>query len=349
MTTIERVLATVAYDGEHRRRLESIFHAAEVVFVDPRDHASIETELDRVDVAVLRGDASPSMLGRPRLRWVHCDHAGLDRCATPELISGLAITSSAGRSAGALAEHAIMFLLALSYELPRFQRAQRLRVWGVPDQGRLRGLGGRTVVVVGTGHTGSALGHRLRALGARVVGYRRRDAPASGFDEVYSAAAGRRLVDVLDGADAVVLAASLNDASRAIVGRPELQALRRGGLVVNMGRGLLLDEGALVDELRSGHLGGAGLDVTAVEPLPLRSPLWRAPRLLLTPHTTPPIDDRTSNSLDIIEDNVRRYRDGESLVNQLGADDVFSDGYPARSSRSDRPARLVRRVARRLV
>ncbi len=345
MTEVELVVSTLAHEPERRRRIDEMFAPARVVHVDPRDRSAVERLLDDVDVAVLRGNAWPAFLDRPRLRWVHCGHAGLDGYAPKELIAQVALTSSAGRSARALAEHAVMFLLVLGYELPRFERAQRLRVWGVPGQRRLRGLGARSVLVVGTGHTGSAVAGLLAAFGCRVVGFRRRDEDVPGFDEVRSSAAGDRLVDVVSDVDAVVLAASLNDASLRLVDRDVLDAMRPDALLVNVARGDLIDEGALVAALRRGHLGGVGLDVTSVEPLPVRSPLWRAPRTLITPHVTAPVTDRDDATDEILAENVRRLRAGRPLRNRLGPEDAFAQRHDHRRE-VGRLDRLRRRILR---
>ncbi|MEM8905294.1 MAG: NAD(P)-dependent oxidoreductase [Actinomycetota bacterium] len=348
MTEIERVVSTFASDDAGRRRLDELFAPATVLHVDRRDRRAVERHLDEVDVAVLRGDAWPAFLDRPRLRWVHCGHAGLDGYAPRSLIEQVALTSSAGRSARALAEHAVMFLLVLGAELPRHQRAQRWRAWGVGRSGAVRGLGARSVLVVGAGHTGRATAELLGAFGCRVVGFRRRDEPVDGFEEMRSVEAGDRLVEVVPEVDAVVLAASLNDSSRHLVDRDVVAAMRSDALLVNVARGGLLDEAALVDLLGHGHLGGVGLDVTSVEPLPAGSPLWRAPRTVITPHVTAPVTDREEATFEILAENVRRHRVGTPLLNRLGPDDALD--HPRMQRPSPGPlARVHRRVARRLL
>jgi phosphoglycerate dehydrogenase-like enzyme len=257
------------------------------------------------------------------------------------------VTTAAGRSAEALAEHALHFLLALNFQQRRFLRAQRWRVWGVPGQADLRALRGRTVLVVGTGHTGRAVARACAALGMRVLGHRRRAAPVDGpFERITSVERGEGLDVLLPEADAVVLTASLNDSSRHLVGRAELALMRPGAFMVNVARGGLVDERALVEALRSGHLGGAATDVVEGEPLAVTSPLWWAPRLLITPHVTPRLADREARAVELLLANVRRYLADEPLDNALGRDDVYS-GPPMRRSR-DRGA-TWRRLGRRFV
>jgi phosphoglycerate dehydrogenase-like enzyme len=298
--------------------------------------AAVRWELpaDGADVAVLAGDFGPDLARSPGLRWIHCEHAGLDGSALGDALdAGVAVTSGAGRSAPALAEHALLFMLALSAQLPRFVRAQRRRRWGVAGQHELRALHGRTVAIIGTGHTGRALAERCAALGMRVLGHRRRDEPVEGpFERVTSSARGEGVEGVLAEADFVVLAAGLNDTTAGLIGVDQLATMRPGSYLVNVARGGLVDEAALVAALRSGHLAGAATDVTAQEPLPRRSQLWRAPNLLLTPHVTPRVADRAERARALLADNVGRYREGRPLRNQLGPEDVYT-GAPVRPDR----------------
>lgn len=338
MPPIDELLVTVPLTEEQRRRLEAAVSPGRVV-TDPG-------AVRRVDVLVTLADPGPELVDADRLAWVHVAHAGLDGADLgPLLDAGVAVTCGAGRSAEALAEHALYFLLALNGQYARFQRAQRWRVWGVAGQGDRLALRGRTVLVVGTGHTGRAVAELCAALGMRVLGHRRRDQPVDGpFERVTSADRGESLTLLLPEADAVVLTASLNDGSRHLIGAPELARLPRGSLLVNLARGGLVDEVALVDALRSGQLGGAATDVVEGEPLSVRSPLWRAPNLVITPHSTPRLADRDERAFAALLANIEHYRRDASLDNRLGPDDVYT-GPPMRSSQ-DRGTRW-RRLARR--
>jgi phosphoglycerate dehydrogenase-like enzyme len=328
MPDISFVLATVPYRGEHLARLRAAFAPAEVRLVRRDDAAGVATALETADAAVLAGDLDERHLRAPRLKWVHCDHAGLNKSARPEVFErGLLVTSSAGRSSPVLAEHAILFMLALAFNFTGFLDAQRRHQWGVPQQDELRGLYGRTVGIAGLGNTGSELAVRAKAMGMRVLGYRRSDAPGPpGVDRVYSAAGGETIEPLLRESDFVVLAVPLSDATHHLIGERELAQMKPGAYLVNMARGPVVDEAALLAALRSGRLAGAGLDTFAQEPLPPESPLWDAPNVLITPHVTPQVPDRTGRSLDVIEENVRRYRAGRPLLNQLRPEDVYTRG-----------------------
>jgi phosphoglycerate dehydrogenase-like enzyme len=337
MAEIGAVHSRLHLDPEAGRRVEEA--------VAP---AIVEAALEEADVAFLAGDPGLDVAAAPSLRWVHVTHAGLDGGAVgPLLDAGVRVTTGAGRSAEALAEQAVAFLLALSGEHDRLRRAQRWRVWGPPGLEQRLTLRGRTLLVVGSGHTGQAVARLGDALGMRVLGHRRKDLPAEPpFERVTSADRGEPVDTLLAEADAVVLAASLNDGSRHLIGPSQLAALPPGALLVNVARGGLVDERALVDALRRGHLAGAATDVVEGEPLSVRSPLWRAPNLLVSPHRTPRLPDWDERTLAILLDNVARYRADQPLRNELGPDDVYT-GPPMR--RTTDLSRWWRRAVRRFL
>ncbi|MBI3971616.1 MAG: D-2-hydroxyacid dehydrogenase [Chloroflexi bacterium] len=328
MPEIKTVLATVPYSGAHLDRLRAAFAPAEFIHLRRDDTEGIAAALERADVAVLAGDLDERSLSAPHLRWVHCDHAGLNKSARPEVFEkGLLVTSSAGRSSPVLAEHVILLMLALAYDFPTFLDAQRRHQWGIPGQDALRGLYGRTVGIVGLGNTGTELAVRAKALGMRVLGYRRQaSGPPPGVDRLYSAEGGDTLDELLQQGDFVVLAVPLSDATYHLIGERDLRLMKRSAFLVNMARGAVVDETALIRALYEGWIAGAGLDTFTREPLPPDSPLWDAPHTIITPHVTPQVPDRTGRSLDILCENVRRYRAGEPLLNLLKPEDVYTRG-----------------------
>jgi phosphoglycerate dehydrogenase-like enzyme len=292
MHPIGCALATVGWAAAYLERLRACLGADE--FVHTRDPAQIGRVLERADVAVLSGDLDDRHLAAPRLRWVHCDQAGLNRSARPAVFEkGLLVTSSSGRSAPALAEHAFAFMLAFAYRLPSFLAAQREHTWGIPGQDELRALYGRTVGVIGLGNTGREVVTRAKAFGMRTLGYRRSAEDVPGLDRLYAHARGETLDELLRESDFVVLATPLSDATAHLIGARELGLMRPHAVLVNLARGGVVDEAALVEALRGGRIGGAGLDVFEREPLPPESPFWELPNVLITPHTTPQLPDRT--------------------------------------------------------
>ncbi len=322
---IDSVLVTTRYGRRHRQRLAGIFGPAEIIECDARDDDAVQRALDRVDVAIIGHDVDRRFLDAPRLRWVHCDKAGIEKSARPEVFErGLMVTGSAGRSAPALAEHVLYFMLSLAYRAADFHDARVAQRWGIEGQGQLRALRGRTVGLVGLGQTASALIPVLDVLGMKSIVYRRRSAGHDRAARIYSREAGDSLEPLLRESDFVVLACSLNDTSRCMIDASAIRSMKSSVFLINVARGGLVDEAALVDALHAGTIAGAGLDTFCVEPLPAGHPLWSAPNVLITPHVTPVLADRTDRILDIVDENAERFRSGRTLLNLLTADDIYT-------------------------
>ena len=326
---VQRVLATVPYQTDELAQLRRAFAPAQFVHVPAGDSTAIAAELERADVAVLEGDLDDRHLSAPHLRWVHCDHAGLTRSARPEVFErGLIVTGSAGRSGPALAQHAFYFALALCYDASGLLEMQRARVWrGLPGYEDRLALWGKTLGVVGFGHTGREMARLGKAFGMRVVVYRRKggDAPAEA-DLLLSVDSGDSIDQLVEESDVIMLAVHLSDETYHLLSSAQFARMRPGAIVINMARGPVVDEAALLAALRSGQVAGAGLDVFDKEPLPASSPLWDAPNVLITPHMTPRMPDKTQRSIDTIVENLRRYRVGEPMLNAITERDIYTRG-----------------------
>lgn len=324
---IRSVLATVRYAPDELDRLRRAFEPAEFVHVHPGDAEGIAAALAMVDVAVLAGDLDERHLAAPHLAWVHCDHAGLTRSARPEVFErGLVVTGSAGRSAPALAQHAFYFALSLTYDAKRLFEMQDKHIWrGIPGYDDRLALWGKTLGIVGFGHTGREMARLGKAFGMQVMAYRRRvaDVPPE-VDRMLSADAGDTMDPIVEQADVIMLATHLNDETHHLFGAAEFDRMKDGAYLINMSRGRVIDQEALVEALRDGVIAGAGLDVADPEPLPPDSALWDAPNVVITPHTTPRLPDRTQRSIDVIVENIRRYRAGEPLLNELAERDLYT-------------------------
>ncbi len=327
--TIGTVLSTVLWSDDEVGRLRDAIGAEEFVHVHPRETAAVADVLERAEVAILPIDLDDRFLAAPRLRWVHCDHSGLTKSARPEVFErGLIVTGSAGRSAPALAQHAFYFALGLTFDARGLLRMQDAHTWrGLPDYHEREALWGRALGIIGMGHTGKAMADLGKAFGMRVIGYRRQagEAPPN-VDRVLSSDAGDSLDELLAEADVVMLAVQLSDATHHMIGERELRVMRPGAFLINMARGPVVDQDALIRALQTGEIAGAGLDVTVPEPLPSDSPLWDLPNVLITPHMTPKLADRTQRSIDVIAENARRYRRGEPLLNALTPRDLYTRG-----------------------
>ena len=248
-----------------------------------------------------------------QLRWVHIHSAGADRPVFGELMRrGVAVTTSSGANARVVAHTAIAGVLALARRLPQLLQAQRERRWSPLIGGDLpRDLDGQTAVLVGWGPIGQEIARVLAALRVRVVVVRRGAAPAAGVERTVDAA---RLLEVLPGADWLILACPLTDATRGLIGQQALGALPAGCHLVNVARGEVVDEPALIAALAEGRLAGAFLDVFAHEPLPAESPLWSLPQVIVTPHAAGHSDGHYARVAQMFLDNLQRWLAGEPLA-----------------------------------
>lgn len=321
------VAGDLPFEANHWKRLQEAIGPDRMIRVDPADRQATESALSQAEIAIIAGDLDERHITAPKLKWVHCDHAGLTKSARPEVFSrGLIVTGSAGRSGAALAEHVLMFSLILCSRYTDFYDAQKRHEWRrTPGMMDLRALYGRTIGILGMGHTGVELASRAKAFNMRVLGYRRRDVPPPpGVDRMYSADKGETIEPILEEADILALVLNLSDSTHHMIGRAQLARLKPSAIIVNLARGGIIDQDALVDALREGRLAGAGLDVTTPEPLPKDHPLWDVPNLLITPHFTAALPDKVDRSVDVITENLRRYRSGEALLNRMTEEDVWT-------------------------
>jgi phosphoglycerate dehydrogenase-like enzyme len=251
-----------------------------------------------------------------RLRWVHWGPAGADGVLTPEVRAAeqLTLTASKGPLAASIAEHALALLLALDRHLPAYHRNQAERRWGPPPPPSppVLGLEGRTIAILGVGAIGGRLARMCQAgLGMRVLGLTRASRGCPHVDRYVSPA---ELHGALAEADAVALALPATAATERLLDAAALAAMKPSAYLVNVARGALLDEAALVAALRDGRLAGAGLDVFAAEPLPPDHPLWALPNVIVTPHTANRAAGVMARVTDFIRDNIRRFAEGEPLL-----------------------------------
>jgi phosphoglycerate dehydrogenase-like enzyme len=256
-----------------------------------------------------------TLAAAPRLRWMHGAGAGVEQFDPHEFARrGVLLTNSSGVSAPNMAEHVLGMMLALARRFPTLVRAQSRRAWRDLETHReVAELQGQTVLVVGLGAVGRAVALRAAALGMRVLGVRRREGePPPGVAALFDLAA---LPDALAEADHVVVALPNTPGTRGLIDAATFAAMKPGAVIYNVGRGSAIDSAALLEALRSGRLGGAGLDVTDPEPLPADSPLWDMENVLITAHTsgaTPRYWERQSA---LIAENIGRMQRGEPLRN----------------------------------
>ncbi len=285
----------------------------QVSFGDTRE--AFAAAMDEAEVLIVQTSAAAALLpiAGGRLRMIYVTSAGLEKLAPFDwLPPGVALLNNRGTHAAKAGEFGLMALLMLANHMPALATAQREGRWA-PLHGSV--LAGRHVVVVGLGTLGGGTAAHARDFGMRVTGVRTRAEPHPACERVVAAAA---LDEVLPGADMLVLAPPLTDATRGLLTRERIALLPRGAGLVNIGRGALVDQDAVLDALDSGHLGGAVLDVFVPEPVPAGHRLWTTRNLVMTPHTSAD-DPNTYNprSLDIFFENLRALRDGTALPNRF--------------------------------
>jgi glyoxylate/hydroxypyruvate reductase A len=238
------------------------------------------------------------------IRWVQSVGAGVDAIlGCSGFPKDVLITRVLDVFGPKMAEYVLARCLAIAQEMPALEEDRRARRW---RRFFVRALREMTAVIVGAGEIGGAIGRRLAANGMRVIGVRRSGAPVEGFAEVFPAA---RLTDALTQGDVVVLVVPHAQGTRKLIGARELAAMKPGAWLINVARGVIVDEAALLDALRGGRIGGAALDVFETEPLPDDSPFWTLPNVLFSPHVSGlTTADEAANAF---LDNWRRLERGE--------------------------------------
>jgi len=258
-----------------------------------------------------------SALHAPNLRWMHLPNAGVDHPVFGRLLEhGVRLTTSSGATAEPIAHTAIGGVLALARGLPQWWIAQQRHEWAPHRRrGMPHDLRGQTLVVVGVGAIGNEIGRLAQALGLHVVGIRR--SPRRESDHVNEMHSPSALLDVLPRADWLVLACPLTEQTRGWIDATALARLPATACVINVARGQIVDEEALIAALRSGGLAGAYLDVFAVEPLPADSPLWELPNVLISPHDSAASTGNAARVSEMFLCNLERWARGEPLENEV--------------------------------
>ncbi|MEX2624294.1 MAG: D-isomer specific 2-hydroxyacid dehydrogenase family protein [Acidimicrobiia bacterium] len=279
-----------------------------------RGHGTVSTVKDAAGLiwlAKFEQDLGPVL--HPKLQWVQVRAASVDNWIDSGILtSDRTFTSARGIYGEAAAEHVLALLFSAAR---RLHVCARLDHWD-PDEGRGQELRGSTVVIVGAGGVGGQTASYLKPFGVRVLAVTRTGRIIPDAD---SSLASAQLDDVWPQADYVVLTVPLTRETKHIVGPKELAAMPDHAWLINISRGSLVDTDALVTALRAGTIGGAALDVTDPEPLPEGHPLWQLPNVLITPHVANPKANQRAKLIERVEENVRRFVQGEPLLGAIDA------------------------------
>ncbi|MBC8103340.1 MAG: D-2-hydroxyacid dehydrogenase [Cytophagales bacterium] len=284
-------------------------------------------KLARADAVICGSFPRALRAQAPRLRWVQFWSAGVDGRLYPELFTDLAggagtvtIATAAGIHAASASEHVLSLMLAFARGLPQSFRAQQEKDWSARDAigDAVFELEGKTVGIVGAGQIGQAIGLRCQAFGMRTVGTRRDPTrPTRGIDVLLSHL---QYHDLILSSDLIVLALPLTPNTRMLFGEDEIEILRKGTYLFNIGRGGLLDEAWVAKALEKRWLAGAGLDVFTDEPLPPSSPFWTLPNCIVTPHTGGVTPRYWPRFAQLVTRQIVHLQNGEPLENQVDRD-----------------------------
>jgi len=317
-----KVVAHLALQGGHwklpdrdREQLEQRLPGVEIIAVDSIDRLAAEIG----DAAVFFGFSFPEPLFEQakRLRWIHSASAGIEANLFPALVeSDVILTNSTGLHEICIPEHVLALLFAFARNLPAAFRLKQEHRWDRIEplrRGGIRELSGSNLAILGAGPIGRALVGKAAALGMRVRVLRRHAGkPVAGAEQVVGP---EGLHELLGWAHFVVLAVPLTAETRHLIGAGELRAMRADAFLINIARGEVVDQEALVEALRAGILAGAGLDVTTPEPLPAEHPLWELPNAILTPHISGYTPGYFDGVLAVFSDNLGRFVAGAPLRN----------------------------------
>ncbi len=296
-------------------RLRHDFPQLEVIHLPNYDR--VMEEIADADLAIswsLRGE---QIQAAKQLRWIHSTAAAVHQMMTPELrASNIVVTNARDVHGPVVAEHAIALAFALAKRIPQAVRYQGQKHWAQHDlwneRPRPRELRGATMTIVGLGAIGTPLACLAKSLGMHVVGVR--EHPERGSEVADVVHGFEDLNQALSASDFVVLAVPVTPKTRQLMNGERLARLKPDAYLINVGRGVLIDEAALADALRSNSFGGAALDVTTEEPLAVDSPLWEMPNILITPHIAGLTEKMWERHYEHYTRNLRRFLAGEQLL-----------------------------------
>jgi D-2-hydroxyacid dehydrogenase (NADP+) len=298
----------------------------EMLVVHLPDYERLPQELPDTDIFVGASLRPEQFQHARKLKWIHSTAAGVSQLLYPELRnSGVILTNPSGIFSPPMAEHTMGLMIALARHFPDSVRYQDRARWSQTEvssqPGPLTELNGQLLLIVGYGSIGRELARRACAFDMRVWGVTRSGkGDATHTEKILPVA---QLEDALPHADYIVLSAPDTRETRQLIGPAQIAKMKPGARLINVGRGSLLDEAALIRALETGALSGAALDVTVTEPLPAESPLWKTPNLLITPHTSGVSDRLWQKETKLLMDLLGRWFDSRDLFNVVD----FSRGY----------------------
>ena len=308
-----KILVSLPVNEEQKKRIAAAAGDANVIF------ASQEEATDDMiaKAQVIFGNLPAARLrGAKQLEWLQLNSAGADAYTQPGALPAyVKLTNAVGAYGLAVSEHMLALLFAMNRRLMEYDKNQQACLWKA--MGQVKSVEGSVILVLGLGNIGGDFARKVKALGAYTIGVRRNAGDCPDYvDEMHPLS---KLDELLPRADAVAIALPLTEETRGLMNEERLLLMKKDALLINVGRGPIVDTGALLRVMGAGQLGGAALDVTDPEPLPADHPLWQQERVIITPHVAGSfyLPETKNRVISVFLENLKRYRMGEPLKNTV--------------------------------
>jgi len=276
------------------------------------DEAMFRQQLPDAEILIALTFPPDAAARAGKLRWIQATSAGVEGfLSARDRIGHVLMTNARGIHSELMADYVLATMVMAQWDFPRLLRNQAAKLWQRQPK---RALAGLSLGVIGLGPIGQEIARRSSVFGMKVIGVRKSGEAVPGIDIVYPS---YRLAEVLPQCDFLALALPATDATRHMIGAPQLNQMKRDAIVINISRGSVVDEPALIQALQDKIIAGAVLDVFAQEPLPQDNPLWEFPNVIITPHISGMMDNNEERFTEIFMDNLKRYAEGRSLRNSV--------------------------------
>lgn len=298
-----------------------IMNTANDALITIATHKSLTDEMISKAEIIFGWPSQDELKKAKNLKWLQLPSAGADGYTDPDMYlnKDIILTNSSGVYGRAIAEHVLAMILSFNRNLQEYTLLKQEKRWS--NILKVRDFYGSTVGIIGFGDIGNEVAIRAKALGARVLVVKRRPSEMPDYiDELYLT---EDIDIVLIKSDYIVLALPATEKTRGIISRERLGIMKPDSFLVNIGRGELIDQEALIEALRDKRIGGAGLDVTTPEPLPEDNPLWELPNVIITQHSSGISNENDSKRVNIFIDNLNRYLNNEVLKNIVSFDESY--------------------------
>lgn len=316
---MKKILVTIPMEDKHKKEIENIAADVEISYVEPEN---LTKEIVQEADIILGNVPVNDVRGSQKLKWIQLNSAGANNYTENGVLKeGTLLTNASGAYGLAIAEHMLALVLSLQKKIYLYNKNQQKSLW--KDEGNVNSIYGSKTLVVGLGDIGGEFAKRMNALGSTVYGIKRNKSSIPEYlEDVYQL---DMLENILPQFDIVALSLPETKETTNLFNKEKFAKMKEGAILINVGRGTTVNTADLCEALNSGKLGGAGLDVTDIEPLPENSPLWKAENLVLTPHVSGGyhLKETLERIRKITIDNLKAYYSNEPMKNLVD----FETGY----------------------